>query len=50
VVESVGLLEVTGVTGEQYLRTNGIGEAFSREVIQARYLRSCSEKMKTFLS
>ncbi|KAI4668443.1 uncharacterized protein J4E78_002270 [Alternaria triticimaculans] len=34
-VERVGLLEATGVTGEQYLRTNGIGEAFSREIIQA---------------
>ncbi|XP_014561791.1 hypothetical protein COCVIDRAFT_85947 [Bipolaris victoriae FI3] len=34
-VESVGLLEVTGVTGEQYLKTNGIGEAFSNEIIQA---------------
>jgi prenylcysteine oxidase/farnesylcysteine lyase len=36
VVEKVGLLEVTGVTGEQYLKANGIGEAFSREIIQAR--------------
>lgn len=36
VVESVGLLEATGVTGEQYLKTNGIGEAFAREIIQAR--------------
>ncbi|KAH7085617.1 prenylcysteine oxidase 1 [Paraphoma chrysanthemicola] len=35
VVESVGLLEATGVTGEQYLKANGIGDAFSREVIQA---------------
>jgi prenylcysteine oxidase/farnesylcysteine lyase len=36
VVESVGLLDATGVTGEQYLRANGIGDVFSREVIQAR--------------
>jgi prenylcysteine oxidase/farnesylcysteine lyase len=36
VVEKVGLLEVTGVTGEQYLKANGVGEAFSREIIQAR--------------
>jgi prenylcysteine oxidase/farnesylcysteine lyase len=35
-VEQVGLLEVTGVTGEQYLKANGIGEAFAKEVIQAR--------------
>lgn len=35
VVEQVGLLEATGVTGEQYLKANGIGEAFAREVVQA---------------
>jgi prenylcysteine oxidase/farnesylcysteine lyase len=35
-VEQVGLLEVTGVTGEQYLKANGIGDAFAKEVIQAR--------------
>jgi prenylcysteine oxidase/farnesylcysteine lyase len=35
-VESVGLLGATGVTGEQYLKANGIGEAFAREIIQAR--------------
>lgn len=35
-LESRGLIEVTGVTGEQYLDANGIGEAFAREVIQAR--------------
>ncbi|KAA8622565.1 prenylcysteine oxidase 1 [Pyrenophora tritici-repentis] len=35
VVEQVGLLEVTGVTGEQYLQANGINEIFSREIIQA---------------
>ena len=40
VVEQVGLLDTTGVTGEQYLKTNGIGEAFAREIIQARYLQS----------
>jgi prenylcysteine oxidase/farnesylcysteine lyase len=38
VVEKVGLLEATGVTGEQYLKANGVGEAFSREIIQARYV------------
>ncbi|KAF2851159.1 prenylcysteine oxidase-like protein 1 precursor [Plenodomus tracheiphilus IPT5] len=35
VVEKVGLLEATGVTGEQYLKANRIGEAFAREVVQA---------------
>ena len=35
VVEEVGLLGVTGVTGEQYLKKNGVGDVFSREVIQA---------------
>ncbi|RMZ70527.1 prenylcysteine lyase [Pyrenophora seminiperda CCB06] len=35
VVERVGLLQATGVTGEQYLKANGIGEAFSKEIIQA---------------
>ncbi|USP73414.1 Farnesylcysteine lyase [Curvularia clavata] len=34
-VESVGLLSTTGVTGEQYLKANKIGEAFSKEIIQA---------------
>lgn len=34
-VERVGLLEATGVTGEQYLEQNGIGEAFAKEVVQA---------------
>jgi prenylcysteine oxidase/farnesylcysteine lyase len=38
VVETVGLLETTGVTGEQYLKANGIGEKFSKEIIQARYV------------
>lgn len=35
-LEAQGLLDITGVTGEQYLKANGIGEAFAREVIQAR--------------
>lgn len=35
-VEQVGLLEVTGVTGDQYLKANGIGDAFAKEIIQAR--------------
>jgi prenylcysteine oxidase/farnesylcysteine lyase len=35
VVERVGLLDATGVTGEQYLKANGIGDAFSKEIIQA---------------
>jgi hypothetical protein len=34
----MGLSEVTGLTGEQYLKANGIGEKFSKEVIQARYV------------
>lgn len=36
VVEKVGLLEATGVTGQQYLKANGIGDAFANEIIQAR--------------
>lgn len=35
-LEAQGLLDITGVTGEQYLKANGIGDAFAREVIQAR--------------
>jgi prenylcysteine oxidase/farnesylcysteine lyase len=35
VVESRGLLALTGVTGEQYLQANGVGDAFAREVVQA---------------
>lgn len=35
VVEKVGLLETTGVTGEQYLKANGIGDLFAQEIIQA---------------
>lgn len=38
VVAEMGLVEATGVTGEQYLKENGIGELFGREVIQARYV------------
>ncbi|KAF2630042.1 Prenylcysteine oxidase [Macroventuria anomochaeta] len=34
-LEGQGLLEITGVTGEQYLTANGIGNAFASEVIQA---------------
>ena len=35
-LEGLGLLKSTGVTGEQYLKENGIGDAFANEVIQAR--------------
>jgi prenylcysteine oxidase/farnesylcysteine lyase len=38
VVARMGLSEITGVTGEQFLKANGIGEKFSKEVIQARYV------------
>lgn len=38
VAAQVGLLENTGVTGEQYLKKNGIGEKFAREIITARYI------------
>ncbi|KAF3047537.1 hypothetical protein E8E12_010120 [Didymella heteroderae] len=34
-LEAQGLLDITGVTGEQYLKANGISDAFAREVIQA---------------
>ncbi|KAF1839761.1 Prenylcysteine oxidase [Decorospora gaudefroyi] len=34
-IERIGLLDVTGVTGEQYLKANGIGRRFADEVIQA---------------
>lgn len=37
VIDDLGLNKVTGVTGEQYLKANGIGESFAKEVIQARY-------------
>lgn len=36
VAEKVGLVETTGVTGRQFLRDNGVGELFAREIIQAR--------------
>lgn len=36
VVQQVALLEATGVTGEQYLRSHSIGGPFAREIIQAR--------------
>ncbi|KAL1595613.1 hypothetical protein SLS59_008251 [Nothophoma quercina] len=39
ILESQGLLEITGVTGEQYLKANGIGDAFANEVIQASSTR-----------
>lgn len=35
VVHDLGLVGATGVTGEQYLKDNGIGELFAHEVIQA---------------
>ncbi|KAF2129827.1 prenylcysteine oxidase-like protein 1 precursor [Dothidotthia symphoricarpi CBS 119687] len=35
VVEKVGLLGVTGVTGEQFLEANGVLGRFAREVVQA---------------
>lgn len=37
-VERVGLLETTGVTGEQYLEANGLMGRFAKEVVQARYV------------
>ncbi|KAF2743703.1 Prenylcysteine oxidase [Sporormia fimetaria CBS 119925] len=33
--EGVGLLEVTGVTGQQFLMTNKVGDKFAKEVVQA---------------
>lgn len=36
VVDELGLTKVTGVTGEQYLKENGIGDLFAREIVQAR--------------
>jgi prenylcysteine oxidase/farnesylcysteine lyase len=35
VVREVGLGEVVGQTGEQFLKEAGIGEKFSQEIIQA---------------
>jgi prenylcysteine oxidase / farnesylcysteine lyase len=37
-VEAVGLKETIGVTGEQYLQSNGISSLFASEVIQARFV------------
>jgi hypothetical protein len=33
--ESLELLEVSGLTGEQFLKSTGIDGRFSREIIQA---------------
>ena len=35
-VMEVGLVEATGVTGEQYLKHKGVGDLFARDIIQAR--------------
>lgn len=35
----LGLVEATAATGEEFLRKNGIGEAFAHDVVQARYVR-----------
>lgn len=35
VVYDVGLTAVTAITGEQYLKKNGVGELFANEIIQA---------------
>lgn len=36
VVEKVELKEVASVTGQEYLKANGIGDLFAKEIIQAR--------------
>jgi prenylcysteine oxidase/farnesylcysteine lyase len=36
-VEKAGLLEQTGVTGEQLLKAQGVDDLFAREVVQASY-------------
>ncbi|KAJ4290862.1 hypothetical protein N0V90_010058 [Kalmusia sp. IMI 367209] len=36
VIQLVGLTEVTGLTGEQYLRNNGVADKFANEIVQAR--------------
>jgi prenylcysteine oxidase/farnesylcysteine lyase len=36
VVAEVGLLEAMGVTGEQFLQTQGISAKFANEIVQAR--------------
>jgi prenylcysteine oxidase/farnesylcysteine lyase len=38
VLEEKDLLRVTGVTGEQHLKTQGIGDKFAQEVVQARWV------------
>ncbi|KAF2278518.1 Prenylcysteine oxidase [Westerdykella ornata] len=35
VAARVGLVETTGVTGEQFLKSNGVGDLFAREIVQA---------------
>lgn len=35
-LDDLGLVKTIGVTGEQFLKENGIGDAFANEVIQAR--------------
>jgi prenylcysteine oxidase/farnesylcysteine lyase len=35
-VERLGLLEDTGVTGEQLLKGKGVGDLFAQELVQAR--------------
>ncbi|PVI06903.1 prenylcysteine oxidase-like protein 1 precursor [Periconia macrospinosa] len=34
-VQDVGLIEVTGLTGEQFLKNKGVGDLFANEIIQA---------------
>lgn len=34
-VQDVGLIEVTGLTGEQFLKNKGVSDLFAREIIQA---------------
>ena len=39
VAETVGLTpDVTGVTGEQFLKQNSVGDLFAQEVVQARWV------------
>lgn len=35
-VQEVGLTEVTGVTGEQFLKEKGVSDKFAEEIVQAR--------------
>lgn len=37
-VEEVGLLATTGVTGEQFLKDQGVADKYAREIVQARYV------------